>query len=147
VRAQSTDEIFIRAAPRTIIESLTRLNDEHAWWPGARTRGAYGWVEVSAPTGRIFSRVRFRASISPVREWEGFTWMLEQGELRGRAEWWIEAFKDGAMVHHYLDCERGDAGRWRRLPTILRRHRWAIRRGLNALKDRLESLPAGQQRR
>lgn len=135
MRAQATDEIYIPAPPREVIEALTRISVDASWWPGARATGEYGWVEVDAPSGRPLSRVRWRADISPVRDGEGFTWMLSNGELRGRAEWWIEAFKDGAIVHYYLDCERGDRGRWRRLPTILRRHRWAVRRGLNGLKD------------
>ena len=139
MRAQATDEIFINVAAKDIIEAITRLSVDASWWPGARTSGAYGWVAVSAPTGRPFSRVRFRADISSVREWEGFTWVLTEGELVGRAEWWIEAFKDGAIVHHYLDCTRGQRGRWRRAPAILRRHRWAIRHGLNGLKDALEA--------
>lgn len=138
MRAQATDEIYIEASPRTIIERLTRISDGASWWPGARAGGGYGWVRVDAPTGRPFSRVRFTASIGPVREWEGFGWELTDGELIGRAEWWIEAFKDGAIVHYYLDAARGPRGRWRRMPTITRRHRWAIRRGMNALKDALE---------
>ncbi len=165
MRAQATDEIYIEASPRDIIDILTRLSADASWWPGARVRGEYGWVEISAPSGRPFGRVRFRADIGAVREWEGFTWMLVDGELIGRAEWWIEAFKDGSIVHLYIDCERGPRGRWRRRPTILRRYRWAMRRGLNGLKDALASgsiaprpfveerpagkrrLPAGEERR
>jgi len=138
----ATDEIYIEARPRSIIEALTRLADDPSWWPGARAEGAYGWVRVEVPTGRPGSRVRFKASIGEVREWEGFSWTLGDGELVGRAEWWIEAFKRGAIVHHYLDVERGPRGRWRRTPTVLRRHRWAIRRGLNGLKDALEARAA-----
>ena len=138
MRAQATDELFIEALPEDVIRALTRLSTDHAWWPGARAEGAYGWVRISAPTGRPLSRVTFKASIGPVREWEGFSWVLEEGELAGRAEWWIEAFGSGSIVHYYLDAERGQRGRWRRLSSVLRRHRWAIRRGVNALKDTLE---------
>lgn len=149
MRLQATDELFIRATPREIIDAITRLSLDASWWPGARAHGEYGWVEVKAPSGRGLGRVRIRAEIGAVREWEGFTWTLVDGEMVGRAEWWIEAFKDGAIVHHYTDCERGARGRWRRSPTVLRRYRWALRRGLNGLKDALESraLPAGEQRR
>jgi hypothetical protein len=138
VRVNSTDEIFIEASPERVQRALLGLSEGAPWWPGARTGGGYGWVTLDAPTGRPFSRVNFKASIPSAREWEGFTWMLEEGELVGRAEWWLEAFKGGTIVHYFLDVERGPAGRWRRTPTVVRRHRWAMRRGVNALKVELE---------
>src|SRR5688572_10314353 len=119
MRAQATDELYIEASPREIIQALTRVSGDHSWWPGARAEGAYGWVRIDAPAGRAFSRVAFRAEIGPVREWEGFAWVLTDGELVGRAEWWIEAFNDGAIVHYYLDAERGNRGRMRRMSSVL----------------------------
>lgn len=141
MRWRTTDEIFIRAPQKTIARRLLDLSDGASWWPGARASGPYGYVVVRAPTGRPLSRVGFGAIISPVREWEGFTWTLNAGELLGRAEWWLEAFGDGTIVHYYLDVERGPRARWRRTSSCVRRHRWAMRRGLNALKDALERTP------
>jgi hypothetical protein len=135
----ATDEIFIQAAPEMVQRALLGLSSDASWWPGARSGGGYGWVWLSVPTGRRFSRVRMKASIPSAREWEGFTWMLEEGELHGRAEWWLESFKGGTIVHHYLDVERGDRGKFRRTSSVLRRHRSAIRTGINALKRALES--------
>lgn len=135
-RTGSTDEIFIRAPQRAIARAILDLSDDSSWWPRARVRGGYGWLEVDAPTRR--GRIRFKAIVGPVREWEGFGWTLEEGDLLGRAEFWFEAFKDGTIVHHYLDVERGARGR-RRLSARLERHRLAMRRGLNGLKDRLEA--------
>ncbi len=138
MRVNTTDEIFVDAPPETVQRALLGLSEDASWWPGARAGGGYGWVWLRAPTGRVFSRVRLKASIPSAREWEGFTWMLEEGELRGRAEWWLEAFKGGTIVHYYLDVERGDRAGIRRTASQVRRHRWAVRRGMNALKDRLE---------
>lgn len=138
MRANATDEIYIAAPRQTVARRLLDLSTDASWWPGARCTGEYGRVIVNAPTGRLNTRVRFEAGIGPVREWDGFTWFLEKGELAGRAEWWLEEFKDGTIVHHYLDADRGDTGRWRRLPTVVRRYRWAVRGALNALKDDLE---------
>jgi len=137
VRANTTDEFFIDAPRETVQRCLLALGaDGGDWWPGARAQSTGGRVRMAAPIGRARPRVRFGALIANIRPPEGFTWMLEDGELRGRAEWWLEEFKDGTIVHYYLDVERNR--RARRLSTSVRRHRWAIRRGLNALKDLLE---------
>ena len=138
-RSQTHDEVFIRAPQQVIARRLLDLSTDASWWPGVRTRGVYGYVVIDAPAGRMLSRARFGATISPVREWDGFTWTINDGEIVGRAEWWLEAFKDGTIVHYYLDVERGPAGKAHRLAASARRHRWAIRRGLNALKDDLEA--------
>ena len=120
-------------------EALLGLSEDASWWPRARAGGGYGWVWLNIPTGRRFSRLYLKASIPSAREWEGFSWTLEEGELVGRAEWWLEAFKDGTIVHYYLDVDRGPAGKRRRLSSIVRRHRLAMRLGMNALKDLLEA--------
>lgn len=151
MRANSTDELYI-AAPRNVIaRRLLDLSTDSTWWPGAHTSGEYGRVVVRAPAGArapkrarrarrgLRRSVRFEAGIGPVREWDGFTWFLERGALSGRAEWWFEEFKEGTIVHHYLDAERGDASRTRRMASVVRRYRWAIRGCLNALKDELEA--------
>jgi hypothetical protein len=137
VRANATDELFIHASPEAVQRKLLGLSEDASWWPGARAGGGYGWVTLDVPVGLRRGRIRLKASIPNSREWEGFTWTLEEGDLVGRAEWWLEAFKDGTIVHYFLDAERAPRAR-RRLSSVLRRHRWAIRRGLNALKDLLE---------
>jgi hypothetical protein len=139
VRANATDELFIQAAPEAVQRTLLGLSEDASWWPGARSGGGYGWVTLDMPVGYMRARAKMKASIPNSREWEGFTWTLEEGEIVGRGEWWLEVFKDGTIVHYYLDVERGPGARGRRLPTVVKRHRWAIRRGLNALKDLLET--------
>ena len=138
-RTNTTDEFFIDAPPRRVYESLTDPERIAGWWPGVRVSGANGRLAIRAPGfRRRSSGVTFEARLEGLRPGEGVTWWLERGELSGRGEWWFEAFKAGTIVHYYLDVERGDRGKRRRFSSSVRRHRWAVRRGINALKDRLE---------
>ena len=138
-KVNTTDEFFIDAPPARVYEELTDAARIGEWWPGARVSNSGGRIHVRAPSFRRVARpVRFAARFEGLRPGEGLTWWLEEGELRGRAEWWLEGFKAGTIVHYYLDVERGGRGRLRRLTAAVRRHRWAVRRGVNALKDRLE---------
>jgi uncharacterized protein YndB with AHSA1/START domain len=138
-RANTTDEFFIGAPPQRVYESLVDPAAIPRWWPHARVRGAGDRFTLEAPALRRHSSgVTFQARLEGLRPGEGVTWWLERGELHGRAEWWLEGFKDGTIVHYYLDVERGDRGGARRMSSLIRRHRWALRRGVNALKDLLE---------
>ncbi len=124
VRANATDELFIHASPEAVQRRLLGLSEDASWWPGARAGGGYGWVTLDVPIGLHRGRMKIKASIPSSRE----------------------SFKDGTIVHYFLDVERGPGARGRRLPTSVKRHRWAIRRGLNALKDLLEARGAPARR-
>ncbi len=138
-RTNTTDEFFIEAPPGRVYEALTQAHDIAEWWPRARVSQTEGRIAVRAPGfRRVAAPVAFEARLDGLRPGEGVTWWLDRGELHGRGEWWLEAFKAGTIVHYYLDVDRGDRGRRRRMSSIVRRHRWAVRRGVNALKDRLE---------
>lgn len=138
-RSNTTDEFFINATPQRVYEALTAGERIAEWWPGAGVTQSTAGISLRAPTPRRLSRpIAFGARVDGLRPGEGLTWWLEDGELRGRAEWWLEGFKSGTIVHYYLDVERGNAGRARRMRSAVRRHRWAVRRGVNALKDLLE---------
>ena len=138
-RINTTDEFFIDAPPARILDEVVNAAHIRAWWPGVRATGDGDRLRIRAPGfRRLASPVAFEARLEGLRPGEGVTWWLERGELRGRSEWWLEGFKEGTIVHYYLDVERGDRGRARRLSSTVRRHRWALRRGVNALKDLLE---------
>jgi hypothetical protein len=141
-RTNTTDEFFIDATPDRVLEQLADGERIREWWPGARVSVEGERLRVRAPAfGRLAAAVTFEARLDGLRPGEGLTWWLERGELQGRGEWWLEAFKDGTIVHYYLDVERGNRGRARRTSSLIRRHRWAVRRGVNALKDLLEGRP------
>ena len=138
-RINTTDEFFIDAPPASVYDELVDPGRVGGWWPGAHVAGNGERMTLRVPAFRRVARqVRFEARVDGLRPGAGLTWWLEHGELAGRGEWWLEAFKAGTIVHYYLDVERGDQGRARRMSSAVRRHRWAVRRGLNALKDRLE---------
>jgi hypothetical protein len=138
-KINTTDEFFIDAPPARVQEELVDAGRIGAWWPGARATGNGEHLTIKAPSfRRLAAPVSFVARLDGLRPGEGFTWWLERGELKGRGEWWLESFKDGTIVHYYLDVERGDHGRRRSMSTAVRRHRWAVRMGINALKDQLE---------
>jgi len=138
-RTNTTDEFFIDAPPARVLDELADAARIKDWWPGVRVGGDEDRLKVRAPAfRRVSAAVEFEARLDGLRPGEGLTWWIEKGELVGRGEWWLEAFKNGTIVHYYLDVERGDRARARRLSTLVRRHRWAVRRGVNALKDRLE---------
>lgn len=136
MKVNTTDELFIDAPPAEVYRALVALGKDFSWWPGANASANGKRIELRAPVARLKPRVRFGATVDGVRVDEGLTWWLDAGELHGRAEWWLEGFKDGTIVHYFLDVEPGSG--WRRMPARVRRHRWAVRRGVNALKDELE---------
>jgi hypothetical protein len=141
-RTNTTDEFFIDAPPIRVYGALIEPAGVPEWWPGARAGTKDGRMTLRAPGFRRLARpVSFEVRLDGMRPGEGVTWWLERGELRGRGEWWLEGFKAGTIVHYYLDVERGDRAGRRRMSSAVRRHRWAVRRGVNALKDRLEARP------
>lgn len=138
-RSNTNDDTFIEAPPDVVFDALTSLGRGASWWQDAAASATAGRLAVRAPGfHRLGGRVSFEARIEQVRPGEGLVWSLDRGELHGRAEWWLEPFKAGTIVHYLLDVHPGDAGRRRRLSSRVRRHRLALRRGVNALKDRSE---------
>ncbi len=132
----TTDEIFVDAPPADVYRALLTFGKDTSWWPGAKASSQGKRLTASLRCGRV-GRVRFQAGIDNVRPDEGLTWWMDAGELTGRGEWWLEPFKDGTIVHYYLEAEPGRRG-MRGMTGRVRRHRWAIRRGMNALKDEME---------
>lgn len=142
-RSNTGDDVFIAAPPQAVFRALISLPRDHGWWPGARVRSDGARLSVRARAFRRRARaVRFVARVEGVRPGEGLVWRIERGEVMGRGEWWLEAYKNGTVAHYFLDVGPGRSGRLRRWPSRVRRHRWAVRGCMNALKDRLESAGA-----
>jgi len=136
VTVNTSDEIFVDAEPAEVYRALLTFGKDPSWWPGARTTSDGKHLGVVAPAGGL-SRLRFAATVDHVRPDEGLTWVFDEGELHGRGEWWLEPFKDGTIVHYYL-IEAAKASGARGLDALVDKHRVAIRRGMNALKDFME---------
>lgn len=132
----TTDEIFVDAEPADVYRALLTFGKDASWWPGAKTESSGKRLTITIPAGSL-SRVRFSAMVDNVRPDEGLTWVFEDGDLTGRGEWWLEPFKDGTIVHYYL-IEAEKTGGARGLDATVDKHRVAVRRGMNALKDFME---------
>lgn len=136
VSVNTTDEIFVDAEPADVYRALLTFGKDASWWPGAKTETNGRRITVAVPAGAV-ARVRFVATVDNVRPDEGLTWVFEDGELSGRGEWWLEPFKDGTIVHYYL-IEADKIAGARGLDSLVDKHRVAMRRGMNALKDFME---------
>lgn len=131
----TSDDVFVEATPAAVHDALLHAHEDPSWWPGLRARGGFAWLELDAPTGGFRDeRVRFKVRIEAAREAQGFRWVFESGPLQGHGEFWYEPFRRGTIVHYLASVEPGPGIHGR-----IRAHRWAIRRGLNGLKDRLPS--------
>lgn len=120
------DETFVVAAPQRLAAVFADPRSWRQWWPTLA-------LEVAEDRGV-----------------EGMRWRVVGGApgarhpLRGTSEVWLEASRDGTIVHFYLradpvaDLPRSPA-RTRRVADRLRReHAVAFKTRLNALKDDLE---------
>ena len=115
------DETFI-AAPVSVLAAVVADPDRwSAWWPDRR-------LEVFMDRGL-----------------KGQRWAVA-GDLVGTAEIWLEAYRDGAVLHYYLRAdparERGQALSARQADRIRRSEALAWKRSVWALKSQLE---AGRQ--
>lgn len=136
VRVEVADEVFVRARRRDVHPYARDLTGYGAWWPGTRSRPAPGGgaaLELRAP-GRLARTQRLRAHIAKERPSLGVL-LSVRGPFAGTAEWYYLDEPDGTRVHYLLRAETGDRGARRRVAA----HRAAVRAGLHALKDLLES--------
>lgn len=120
------DETFIVAAPAAVAAAVHEPAALRSWWPD------------------------LELTVFQDRGQEGVRWNVT-GALVGSAEVWLQAWRDGVIVHVYLRADptrRGSAAQgWSAAPARLARRsvRETDRRarqikvGVNALKDRLEA--------
>ncbi|MFA5785382.1 MAG: SRPBCC family protein [Actinomycetota bacterium] len=138
----SVDEVYVDAPPQAVYDVLVKPAEYSSWWPAGAGEG--GTVEVGTmfrlhvrPPGFLRRRQRFEVNVTGMRPGAGFE-VRYAGCLTGRSEWYLEPFKQGTVIHYFIDVEVGDE-RLRRLQKRIIRHRFAIKRGMNGLKDRLEA--------
>jgi hypothetical protein len=108
-RIDIVDETFIRASAEVVRASL----DDGAWvlqvWPHLAT------------------------TVTRDRGLKGVRWSVT-GQVVGEMEVWLEPFRDGVVVHHYVRGHRGP-----RAPRdVATRHTLRWKRAVHLLKDRLE---------
>ena len=119
------DETFVVAEPAAVAEAL---RDEQLW------RRLFPGLDLTVFQDRGAEGLRFTVT----------------GALVGTSEFWVEPWRDGAIVHYYLRADltrRGsgtlpvtEAGRSvvRRSINARTQHVHRLKAGLNELKDRLE---------
>jgi hypothetical protein len=112
-RIDIVDETFIRASPDVVRASL----DDG------------GWVAQVWP--------HLRPTVTRDRGPKGVRWAVT-GQVVGEMEVWLEPFRDGVVVHHYVRGHRGPhAPR-----DVAARHTLRWKRAVHGLKDRLEGGPS-----
>ena len=103
------DETYIHAAPEEVSAHVADPRNQRRWWP-----------HLDLDTVRD-------------RGVKGQRWRIE-GAITGTMEIWLEPFRDGVILHHYV---RGEgAGRRRR--SVGTRHTLRWKRDVTRLKDLLE---------
>jgi len=103
-----TDDTFIRATPERVRAGLDDASAQVVW-------------------------PHLRLHVERDRGVKGVRWVVT-GQVDGEMEVWIEPYRDGAIVHHYVRGTRG-AGAPRDVAT---RHTLRWKRVVHRLKDSLE---------
>jgi hypothetical protein len=137
VPLHADDQAFVRAPEALIYRRLTHVAAWPSWWSGCRVEAlpAAGGGERWAVVLRAIPGRWLRLAVRP-HSWRhdlGVVLALD-GDLVGRAEFWLEPTHGGTVVHHLLVATTP-------LPRplrVLEAHRRAVRRGLWGLKDVLQ---------
>ena len=107
-RVDIVDDTFIRAAPERIRAGLDHTSVQRVW-------------------PHLSLQVRRDRGV------KGMRWTVS-GQVDGEMEVWIEPYRDGAIVHHYVRGTRGA-----RAPRdVAIRHTLRWKRAVHRLKDSLE---------
>jgi len=141
-----TDAVLIRAPVGVVYRTLTDLDGWPSWLEGCRVRriegaappsvvgeGTFDHHLILLPDGR--RRRRLRVVAYGWRHDAGMRWEVT---WRGRrpggvgAEWWLEAGREGVIVHHLVHEDGQRAAR-----AVLRYRRNVVL-ALQAMKDHLE---------
>ena len=112
------DETFIAAQPQALAEVVADPQRWRRWWPERQ-------LEVFMDRGI-----------------KGQRWSIA-GDLVGSSEIWIEAYRDGAILHYYLRADppdaEGDELSHRRVDRIRRAEAQQWKRDVWRLKAELEA--------
>lgn len=130
VRRLAWDQGFVAASPERVYRAVEEVGGYHAWWPGATVVVEQGGVTLRLP--RVPPLV-----VRPEARRAGTSAVFRlDGRVRGRWEWYLEAFEEGTIVNSLfdLDIPGGERASARRLHRL----RVAVRGGLVALKGALE---------
>ncbi|HEX8769012.1 MAG TPA: SRPBCC family protein [Jatrophihabitans sp.] len=117
------DETWIDAPPATVSAAVADPANWQPWWP---------YLRLTVTRNRGLKGMQFAAAPEPGSGWPA---------LAGTVEVWLEPFKAGVILHHFLRLAPAEG---QRLPDRAAR-RWQRRAGWHAkqvfwqLKDELEA--------
>lgn len=117
------DETWIDAPPVTVSAAVSDPANWQPWWP---------YLRLTVTRDRGLKGMQFAAAPAPGGGWPA---------LAGTVEIWLEPFKSGVILHHFLRLEPADGGR---LPARVarrcnRRAGWHAKQVFWRLKDQLEA--------
>ncbi|PSK99701.1 hypothetical protein CLV30_1174 [Haloactinopolyspora alba] len=107
------DESFIVARPQDLAMYFARADVRRTWWPD------------------------LRLAVSEHRGDEGVRWIVG-GALTGTAEIWLQAWRDGVVVHWFLRAEPPPGTGTRRTRRLARRYALGYKARIHRLKDEAE---------
>ena len=117
------DETWIDAPPETVSVAVREPANWPRWWP---------YLRLAVTRDRGLKGVQFAASPAPSDGWPA---------LAGTVEIWLEPFKSGVILHHYLRLapagDRSLSGRVAR--RVTRQAGWHAKQVFWRLKDELEA--------
>jgi hypothetical protein len=108
-RIDIVDDTFINASPQAVRDRLEDSDWLTSVWP------------------------HLRREVRRDRGIKGVRWTVT-GQVVGEMEVWIEPYRDGTLVHHYVRGTRGPGAP----RDVARRHTLRWKRAVHALKDFLE---------
>lgn len=117
------DETWIDAPPVTVSAAVCDPANWQPWWP---------YLRLTVTRDRGLKGVQFAAEPAPGSGWPA---------LAGTVEIWLEPFKSGVVLHHFL---RLDPAGGRRLSAraarrLNRQAGWQAKQAFWRLKDELEA--------
>jgi hypothetical protein len=117
------DETWIDAPAETVSGAVRDPANWRLWWP---------YLQLTVTRDRGVKGVQLAASPAPDSEWPA---------LAGTVEIWLEPFKSGVILHHFLRLEpaSGQPLPARVARRCTRRAGWHAKRVFWRLKDELEA--------
>ena len=117
------DETWIDAAPETVSAAVADPANWQLWWP---------YLRLTVTRNRGLKGMQFAAAPAPDSGWPA---------LAGTVEIWLEPFKTGVILHHFVRLAPPDG---QRLPARAARRwsrqaSWQAKRVFWRLKDDLEA--------
>jgi hypothetical protein len=121
------DETWIDAPPATVSAVVREPANWPSWWP---------YLRLTVTRDRGLKGMQFAADPAPADGWPA---------LAGTVEIWLEPFKSGVILHHFLrlTAAGGEPLPDRVARRLTRRAGWHAKQVFWQLKDGLEGSAAG----